>query len=158
MTTGGGRTRGRAVARLLLLCALLAGLFLMHGSPTSAGGCHEPRPTGAARAAADPHRQHGAPGAQHSASTALDGPHGPDGSDGPRAHGGGLRAAASADSCVATRDRDGAGAPAPAVPALAVGPTAPTALAGPYRRTSDGPRAPPAAGRRLLLQLGVART
>ncbi|MFG3051024.1 hypothetical protein ACGFZP_08740 [Kitasatospora sp. NPDC048239] len=143
------------MARLLLLCALLAGLFLMHGSPTSAGGCHEARPAEAAQAAADPHRQHGAPGAQHSASAAPDGPHG---SDGPRVHGGGLRAGASADSCVATRDRDGAGAPAPAVPALAVGPTAPTALAGPYRRTSDGPRAPPAAGRRLLLQLGVART
>ncbi|GHE39581.1 hypothetical protein MHW47_00440 [Streptomyces sp. OfavH-34-F] len=36
-----GRTGGRAVARLLAVCAVLFGLFLMHGAPaTAAGGCH----------------------------------------------------------------------------------------------------------------------
>ncbi|MFF2039570.1 hypothetical protein ACFVVX_04020 [Kitasatospora sp. NPDC058170] len=176
--TDGGRTRGRAVARLLLLCALLAGLFLMHGSPTSAGGCHEPRPTGAPteapteawRAAADPHRQHGTPAGPDNGLHAPDRPgrpdglHGPDDRpnrldrpDGPRAHGGELRTTAAADSCVAHRGRDGAGVPAPGGAVPAVGATQPTALAGPHPRPADGPRAPPAAGRRLLLLLGVAR-
>lgn len=35
-----GRVRGRLDARLLAVCAVLAGLFLMHGSPAgAAGGC-----------------------------------------------------------------------------------------------------------------------
>ncbi|MCM2419094.1 hypothetical protein [Streptomyces sp. RKAG293] len=35
------QTRGRATARLLTLCAVLLGLFLMHGAPaTAAEGCH----------------------------------------------------------------------------------------------------------------------
>jgi hypothetical protein len=36
-----GRTGRRAVARLLAVCAVLFGLFLMHGAPaTAAPGCH----------------------------------------------------------------------------------------------------------------------
>ncbi|MEU9452667.1 hypothetical protein [Streptomyces sp. NPDC048277] len=35
------RMRGPGIARLLAACAVLLGLFLMHGSPaTVAGGCH----------------------------------------------------------------------------------------------------------------------
>ncbi|MFE2379754.1 hypothetical protein [Streptomyces sp. NPDC059398] len=36
-----GAARGRATARLAAVCAVLFGLFLMHGAPaTAAGGCH----------------------------------------------------------------------------------------------------------------------
>ncbi|MFG3280822.1 hypothetical protein [Streptomyces sp. NPDC048111] len=38
---GGRRTHEARVSRLLVLCAVLFGLFLMHGAPASAaGGCH----------------------------------------------------------------------------------------------------------------------
>ncbi|MET7313339.1 hypothetical protein ACWD7C_24070 [Streptomyces sp. NPDC005134] len=38
---GTGQQRRRGVARLLALCAVLLGLFLMHGAPaTAAEGCH----------------------------------------------------------------------------------------------------------------------
>ncbi|MFJ5119639.1 hypothetical protein [Kitasatospora sp. NPDC088548] len=132
-----GRPSGGAMARLLVLGALLAGLFLMHGSPTSAGGCHEPGAAAVAMAAAGPH--HDAP--------ALDG-HRARGSD------------PQAVSCVSTRDRDGAGLPAAAP--LAAGAFAPLlavrVAADPRGRRTGGPRAPPAAGRRLLLRVCVART
>ncbi|MFI6471051.1 hypothetical protein ACIBL5_12465 [Streptomyces sp. NPDC050516] len=44
-----GRTRGAGLSRLLVLCAVLFGLFAMHGAPASAAaGCHgemaEPAP------------------------------------------------------------------------------------------------------------------
>ncbi|GHI02915.1 hypothetical protein AQI88_03030 [Streptomyces cellostaticus] len=38
---GVDRANGPGISRLLTLCAVLLGLFLMHGSPTAAtGGCH----------------------------------------------------------------------------------------------------------------------
>src|SRR5262249_23504392 len=40
-TMGGRRPRGPGIARLSALCAVLFGLFLMHGAPTTAAdGCH----------------------------------------------------------------------------------------------------------------------
>ena len=37
-----GRTRRAGVSRLLVLCAVLFGLFAMHGAPASAAaGCHD---------------------------------------------------------------------------------------------------------------------
>ncbi|WP_328323689.1 MULTISPECIES: hypothetical protein [unclassified Streptomyces] len=37
----GGAARGPATARLVVVCGVLFGLFLMHGAPaTAAGGCH----------------------------------------------------------------------------------------------------------------------
>ncbi|MET9450651.1 hypothetical protein [Streptomyces cinerochromogenes] len=42
---GSGRAGRRGIARLLAMCAVLFGLFLMHGSPVSAaGGCHGSTP------------------------------------------------------------------------------------------------------------------
>ncbi|MFI6847091.1 hypothetical protein OG535_20510 [Kitasatospora sp. NBC_00085] len=144
MTAGGRRgvrqNGGRATARLLLLCALLAGLFLMHGSPTSAGGCHEPEPS-AAVAAPVLVQHHGGPDTGPSLA-------------GPRTHGGDRPAV----SCVSARDRDGAQLPAPGPQALAPAALPLAALAGPHRRPAGGPRAPPAAGRHLLLRVCVART
>ncbi|WP_405945099.1 hypothetical protein [Streptomyces sp. NBC_00932] len=41
-----GAARGRATARLAAVCAVLFGLFLMHGAPASAaGGCHGSLPS-----------------------------------------------------------------------------------------------------------------
>nr|WTB28801.1 hypothetical protein OG781_03915 [Streptomyces sp. NBC_00830] len=37
---GTGQTRRRGIARLLALCSVLLGLFLMHGAPVTAEGCH----------------------------------------------------------------------------------------------------------------------
>ncbi|MET9403268.1 hypothetical protein [Kitasatospora sp. NPDC002965] len=151
MTADGGRARVRAgvrhgaVARSLLLCALLAGLFLMHGSPTAAGGCHAPAVPSVPTVAGHHH--------------APDAPDGPPGSDpraaGPRtAHGDAPQAA----SCVTARDRDGAGLPAsPLSAGAAVVLIALRPPDGPRGRRADGPRAPPA-GRRLLSQVCVSRT
>ncbi|AUY50638.1 hypothetical protein [Streptomyces sp. CB01881] len=148
MTAVGGRRSsgqngGRAAARLLLLCALLAGLFLMHGSPTSAGGCHRPEPAAAPVMAA-----------AHAVAQHHGGPDTAAGLTAPRTHGDGRPAV----SCVSARDRDGAALPAPGPYALAATALLPAALAGPRRRPADGPRAPPAAGRGLLLRKCVART
>ncbi|GAA2793169.1 hypothetical protein RMN57_20775 [Kitasatospora sp. CM 4170] len=145
----GGRGGGRTAARLLAVCALLAGLFLMHGSPTSAGGCHEPAAPAPATA---PHHTAADPAApQHAAA--------PPTAPGPRLDG--LRTAGGeqqAASCVSTRDRDAAELSPPAAQALAPAAALFAALGVPYRRRTDGPRAPPAAGRRLLLRVCVART
>ncbi|MEV0534320.1 hypothetical protein [Kitasatospora sp. NPDC050463] len=138
MTADQGRDGG-ATARLLLLCGLLAGLFLMHGSPTAAGGCHEP----ATVTASSDHRAHGAP---------VDGPS----LDGWRAPGGGPQAV----SCVSNRDREDAGRPLAAPPAAGAAAVLPEVrrLSAPQGRRATGPRAPPDAGRRLLLRVCVART
>ncbi|WP_338674299.1 hypothetical protein V1460_15470 [Streptomyces sp. SCSIO 30461] len=59
MTATSARTASSpAVARLLAVCVLLAGLFLMHGSPAAAEGCHGDTAGGASPsggAAALPH-------------------------------------------------------------------------------------------------------
>ncbi|MFJ8002976.1 hypothetical protein [Streptomyces fagopyri] len=42
---GGGQAGNRGVTRLLAVCAVLFGLFFMHGAPaTAAGGCHGAMP------------------------------------------------------------------------------------------------------------------
>ncbi|MFC8452765.1 hypothetical protein [Kitasatospora sp. NPDC057223] len=131
---GSGTAGGRAAARLLVLCAVLAGLFLMHGTPGAARGCHDPARTTAA------HVTGAAPGhAAHPATGAL------------RAHG-------DATLCVATKSRDGVALPAPGPTVAGILPVLPTALARGCGRHVVGPRGPPAAGRRLLLRVCVART
>ncbi|MEU6234244.1 hypothetical protein [Kitasatospora sp. NPDC047058] len=156
----GGGSGGRAAARLLLLCALLAGLFLMHGSPVPAGGCHGPEPvTAAAPAAMDlapAGATAGSPG--HHAAPAAEPAPAPAGPRAAAAPGTAPGTGHPAATCVSTRDRDGAGLPAPGPAALAAAAVPPAVLAGPHRRPADGPRAPPAAGRRLLLRVCVART
>jgi hypothetical protein len=48
VVAGTGQARRRGIARLLALCAVLFGLFLMHGAPaTAAEGCHGAMPTAA---------------------------------------------------------------------------------------------------------------
>ena len=128
------RSRARssgATARLLVLCAVLAGLFLMHGTPGSARGCHGPTAPGISHVT-------GA-GAGHPATGAL------------RTHG-------DTTLCVVTKSRDGVTLPAPGPPFAGVLPVLLTAVTRSFGRRADSPRGPPSAGRRLLLQVCVART
>ncbi|MGV9625726.1 hypothetical protein ACWDTB_03960, partial [Streptomyces sp. NPDC003487] len=61
---GSGHASRRGIARLLAVCAVLFGLFLMHGAPaTAAEGCHGAMSTMAASMtgghdAAAPHATH----------------------------------------------------------------------------------------------------
>ncbi|MEV4559838.1 hypothetical protein AB0K51_22965 [Kitasatospora sp. NPDC049285] len=128
----------RTAARWALLCALLLGLFLMHGSPTGAAGCH-PQPPAAA-GESSPHAA--TAGADERTPAAAAAPYRP-------GH-------AGAASCVSTQARDHA-------PLAAPGPatvwTGAVALAHPrVRPAADGRgRAPPEGGRELLTRVGVAR-
>ncbi|MGW1428727.1 hypothetical protein ACWD6K_08905 [Streptomyces sp. NPDC002431] len=135
-----GRTRAPGAFRLLVLCAALFGLFLMHGAPAgAAAGCHD---AGAAIAAA--------PG------TATAGGH----AAMAEGHGSERVAvaapAADGESCVFTQSRDRVlpllTALGLLVPVTGVASAARTAVRGPARR------GPPFAGRGLLLQVCVART
>ncbi len=135
MATGGSGTAGSgATARLLFLCAVLAGLFLMHGAPGAARGCHDPAGAIAAHVTGT--------AAGHTAHPAT----------------GVLRAHPDATRCVATKSRDGVALPAPGPAVAGALPVLLTAVAGLPGRRADSPRGPPSAGRRLLLQVCVART
>ncbi|MFC8715854.1 DUF6153 family protein [Kitasatospora sp. NPDC057198] len=134
---------GRSAARWAVLCALLLGLFLMHGSPASAADCHAATTattatTTAAAARATTKAAHGGHGDDHPSAT------------GPVRHGG------SASSCVSTQARDRLPLPAPG-PALPPAPPHPPLAGPPGTGTERGGRAPPDGGRELLLRVCVAR-
>ncbi|MFE1316556.1 hypothetical protein [Kitasatospora phosalacinea] len=141
---------GRTAARWTVLCALLLGLFLMHGSPASATGCHP----------AQPPRTAGAIGTAETAETAAHPGHRPalhhpalhrPAVSTPLPHG------SSASACVSTpaRDRLLLTAPGAALPPAA--PRLP--FAGPPCSGAErGGRAPPGGGRELLLMVCVARS
>ncbi|MFE6741454.1 hypothetical protein [Streptomyces tubercidicus] len=141
--TGTVQARGRDTARLLALCAVLLGLFLMHGAPaTAAGGCHGVMST--------PAGTHENPAAMQSAAA-------------PMAHPGLQQASAptpmDGTTCVSTPARDETPLAAPGLMAV-VAVLAALFLAGrplvPGRTGRHGP--PPPGGRSLLLQMCIART
>jgi hypothetical protein len=132
----------RQLARLLTACAVLVGLFLMHGAPaTAAEGCHGAMPVPAsAHAMAD------------TALPTMALPTAPaHATQGSPSHG---------TQCVSTAGRDRT--PLPTGGLLAV--IAVVALAAywltarPVGRDEARRRGPPGAGRGLLLQVCVART
>ncbi|MFE7045554.1 hypothetical protein ACFU9X_40950 [Streptomyces atratus] len=142
------RTRTPGASRLLVLCAVLCGLFLMHGAPASAAeGCHgkmamtsdAPMPT--------------TTGAGH---TSLTDAH----SSLTDAHSTAQAAAAvpgmNGESCVSTHARDRL---LPLLMSLGLVVLAVWGL-GRRRTAVRGParRGPPFAGRDLLLQVCIART
>ncbi|AEW99249.1 hypothetical protein [Streptantibioticus cattleyicolor] len=136
----GGRGRGGAMARLSAVCVVLFGLFLMHGVPAAAEGCH-----GAAPAVAPVH--HGAA------------PVPAVGSGSSRADGQGV-SGAHGSLCVAVTSRDRIALPSAwLVAAVGVAvllvppPTGRPGTAGPASR-----RGPPYGGRALLLRVCVARS
>jgi hypothetical protein len=153
---GTAGARRRQPARLAVLVAVLLGLFLMHGGPASAeAGCHGtitgtemhmPAETGTG---ADTGAHHSG----HAAQAAALG----------HAQGTGDKAVAQPDSsmrgaqCVATTPRSEL--PMPPLSAVALVLPAAVLLPG-ARRTYDGTRrrGPPPGGRRILLQVCVART
>ncbi|MFB7915604.1 hypothetical protein [Streptomyces sp. NPDC056061] len=134
-------TRTPGALRLLVLCAVLCGMFLMHGAPASAvEGCHDAMAMSAAppvpvRAGTGPLAQADERGTVHAA---------PD------------LPGATGESCVSTQARDRL-VPLPA----ALGSVLLAAWFLPGRGGAPrGPvrRGPPYAGRGLLLQVCVART
>lgn len=148
-TVNSGPAGRRATARLLAVCAVLLGLFLMHGTPaTAAGGCHgamptmpSPVPVGHSAAAMTtahvPAGQQPGPAVQAANATAMPGA-----------------------LCVSTPARERIPLPVPgllAVAALAVLTAGTSArlreVGGRTRR-----RGPPDGGRDLLLKVCIART
>ncbi|MGW1258796.1 hypothetical protein ACWD5Q_27335 [Streptomyces sp. NPDC002513] len=149
MTMDGAQAGRRGITLLPAVCAVLFGLFLMHGAPaTATEGCHGAMP---AMAASPPAGGHGA-----AATTAA----------APPAHGfaPAVRAAGTSGMpgalCVSTPAHDRTPLPAPGP--LAVAGAAGLALWTParLRAAADGTgrRGPPARGRDLLLQVCIART
>ena len=158
----------RGTARLLTVCAVLFGLFLMHGAPsTAAEGCHGGMGMGAAGGSTTAGMA-GTPmtgvanapiaGAHHAA-MASSTPPVVDAASGPT-----MRGAASSGMpgtlCVSTPAHDRI--PLPASGLLAVTGALAVVLWGPagLRAAAGGTgrRGPPAGGRGLLLQVCVART
>ncbi|MFD7341282.1 hypothetical protein ACFV98_35670 [Streptomyces violascens] len=144
---GSGPAGRRGIARLLAVCAVLFGLFLMHGSPASAAeGCHgfmsAPAPMPAGHAASPMTTAHEP--ATHHPGLAL------------RAAGAAGMAGAL---CVATSAHERIPLPAPGLLAVAAVTVAAAwtpaqlgALGG-----SGGLRGPPTDGRDHLLQACIAR-
>ncbi|MGW4382118.1 hypothetical protein [Kitasatospora sp. NPDC004531] len=126
---------GRTVARWAVLCALLLGLFLMHGSPASAAGCHP---------------------AEGAAMAAHPGAHADEGGGRVAAGAPGAHGRTSAD-CVSTPARDRAPLAGPSAAAPWSHPQ-PPAVAGPLRTGgAETGRSPPDSGRELLTRVCVAR-
>jgi hypothetical protein len=142
---GTRRTGRRGIARLLMVCAVLAGLFLMHGAPASAAeGCH-----GAMSA----------PTTMGGGTTAGMQPAG----HGAMAHPGGVQAAAPSamhgEVCVSTAARERAPLPGGGLLAVVAVLAAVFLVSRPAVRGRPGRGGrPPPGGRGLLLQVCIART
>ncbi|MFD9124817.1 hypothetical protein [Kitasatospora sp. NPDC059571] len=135
-----------ASGRLLTVCALLLGLFLMHGAPAAAGGCHAvmTRTT----AATSPAGMHDGPA--HAAGPAAPGPSAQrEGHDG-----------AAGGQCVSTPAQTRAALAPP--PLLAVLPllalVTRSLLRLPAGSVLRRRRGPPTPGRVLLTQVCISRT
>ncbi|MER0444057.1 hypothetical protein ABR738_05665 [Streptomyces sp. Edi4] len=141
---GRGRASGTGTARLFVLCAVLLGLFSMHGAPASAaGGCHGEMAMAPPPSAAFMSMTHATVAAERlvaRAAPVVTGAHG--------------------ETCVSTGARE-------RLPLAATGLLALLALvvlvvgkpAGPWSSgLATARRGPPRGGRGLLLQVCVART
>lgn len=140
-------TSTRGVARLLAVCAVLLGLFLMHGAPASAAdGCHGTMPQAAPMAGGHDH-------------TTMNSSPTPDASgDHPT-----VQAAPptgmSGALCVATPAPERMPLPPPGLLAVAVMAVLAAALGGRlWAGASIRRRGPPGGGRDLLLRACIART
>ncbi|MFI6893614.1 hypothetical protein ACIBM4_05830 [Streptomyces sp. NPDC050256] len=144
---GSGQRGRRGVARLLALCAVLFGLFVMHGAPaTAAEGCHgamaatAPMPEGHRVAAVTPALS---PVMTHTVTQHASGASQTDGA-----------------MCVSTPARDRTPLPSSGLAAVVAVLTA-GLLAGRLLilgRTGRRGPPPPPGGRSLLLQVCIART
>jgi hypothetical protein len=163
---GNGQIGERGFARLLMVCAVLAGLFLMHGSPAAAAeGCHGALPAALPGAAAPMSMSmsismsmgEGTTAAAARADSSPATPQPGTALAAPAVHAGAPSMAHGA-MCVSTPARARFLLPAHTL-LVAVAVLAVTALGG---RAAGRARArrgqPPPGGRSLLLQVGVART
>ncbi|KUN56044.1 hypothetical protein AQJ46_49015 [Streptomyces canus] len=146
---GSGHAGRRGIARLLAVCAVLFGLFLMHGAPaTAAEGCHGAMPTMALSPIT---------GGHDAALLATHAPAAP-------APGLAVRAAGLSGMpgalCVSTPAHERTPLPAPGLldvaGAAVLTPWMLTRL--PAAANWTGRRGPPDSGRDLLLQVCIART
>jgi hypothetical protein len=162
VVAGNGQIGERGFARLLMVCAVLAGLFLMHGSPAAAAeGCHGALPTALPGAAApmsmSMSMDEGTTAAAARADSPPAMPRPGTALAAPAVHAGAPSMAHGA-MCVSTPARARFLLPAHTL-LVAVAVLAVTALGG---RAAGRARArrgqPPPGGRSLLLQVGVART
>ncbi|KUN09208.1 hypothetical protein AQI95_05005 [Streptomyces yokosukanensis] len=145
------RTRAgrRDIARLLAVCAVLIGVFLMHGAPaTAAEGCHDATPAMAAAPAA--HGHHAAPIPAAASPVHASGP----------AVGAAAATGTAGTLCVSTPAHERFPLPAPGLLAVAGAGALALWVSARLRAAADGTgrRGPPARGRDLLLQVCVART
>ncbi len=141
-----GEQAGRTgVTRLLLLCAVMLGIFLMHGAPSAAtGGCHEAAGGSVLLTGHHP-----------AAMTAVPDPPAPSGS---AAH---PVSASQPDGslCVSTAARERGRLPVAGLLALVLFFVAGRVAGfGPAGAPLRGRRGPPRYGRELLLQVCIART
>ncbi|MEV7211978.1 hypothetical protein AB0O31_02635 [Kitasatospora cineracea] len=134
-----------AAARWAVLCALLLGLFLMHGSPASATGCHPASGSAPVSPSMPP-----SPSVSHAAGGHARAAEDRPGATAPVRHG------SSAAACVSTQARDQAPVPAPGAALPPHPPLLPLIGPGPIGAERGG-RAPPDGGRELLIRVGVAR-
>ncbi|MGW1868954.1 hypothetical protein ACWCPS_25775 [Streptomyces mauvecolor] len=142
------------MSRLLVLCAVLFGLFLMHGAPaTAAEGCHGvmSAPTGMRDGLATTSSASASSAAAESAAAPVMTHTGVQRASGTAAMGG--------ETCLSTPARDGIPRPMAALAAVI------TVMAGLFlagRSPAAGPAGrrgpPPPGGRSLLLQVCIART
>lgn len=141
-----GQRSRRGIARLMTLCAVLLGLFLMHGAPaTAAEGCHSamshvaPIDDSHGRAEMSPAAEAAGHGATLEASPM------------PGTGGG---------SCVSTPAHERISLPAPSLLAVAVFVALMAGLSARLRTAEDGTgrRGPPDGGRDLLNRVCIART
>ncbi|MGP9022969.1 hypothetical protein ACT1U9_31765 [Streptomyces sp. BR1] len=139
-----GPASRRGIARLLAVCAVLFGLFLMHGTPASAAeGCH-----GSMNAPAPMATGHDTSPTAHVSATQRPGP--------------AVRAAEGMAMpgalCVSTPAQERISLPAPGLVVVAAA-TLLTAWALARLRAGSGSRrGPPAGGREHLLRVCIART
>ncbi|MET8170191.1 hypothetical protein ABZT34_39175 [Streptomyces sp. NPDC005329] len=140
----GGQAGTRGAARLLMVCALLLGLFLMHGSPASAAeGCHgvvSPSPAMAGHDHAAFNQAVPTAGHGRAALAAL--------------------TPTSGAQCVSTPAPERITVPTPGLVAIAALSALAAALLGRMRAAGGriGRRGPPDGGRDLLLRACIART
>ena len=165
LAVAGSRRIGRGgIARLLMVCAVLAGLFLMHGAPASAAeGCHGASPasmaTPVSAAMTAPVPAGSEPGARAAVVTSAGHAAMAHPGDGQAVHAG-APATRHGATCLSTPARGRTALPANALAVLVVAALAAAGAAGRVavrgRARRRGP--PPPGGRGLLLQVSVART
>ncbi|MFG3166252.1 hypothetical protein [Streptomyces sp. NPDC048200] len=152
---GDGQRNRRGGMRLFTLCAVLLGLFFMHGAPASAAdGCHGATSAGSM---AEPHDLVAVPSADAVDAMAMYSAMTPT-STRAAAHQASEVTGTHGTTCVSTPVRDRTLLPTGSLPAL-VAVLAAALLARPVFLGPMGRRGqPPPGGRSLLLQVSVART